>query len=722
MFTITEPTAIGFTTTTLSGYDYNTSYSQTIASTGGTGPKTYAVTAGDLPSGFTLSSSGQITGASTQVADSNFTVTVTDANACTATHSYTLKLNQIPITVTADASQTKVYGASDPVFTYTVTPTLLSGDSFTGGLTRVTGENIGSYEITQGTLSAGDKYLITYVSKDFVITAKPITVTADAAQTKVYGTVDPAFTYSVSPSLVSGDSFTGTLTRVAGENIGAYAINQGSLSAGSNYDITYVSKDFTITAKSITVTADVSQTKVYGTVDPTFTYSVSPALVSGDTFTGTLTRDAGENIGNYAITQGTLSAGNNYDIIYVSKDFIITAKPITITADVSQTKVYGTVDPTFTYTVSPGLVSGDSFTGTLSRVSGEDVGIYVITQGSLTAGSNYDITYNSKDFTITAKPIIVTADVSQTKVYGTVDPTFTYSVSPALVSGDSFTGALSRVSGENVGLYAITQGTLTAGGNYTISFVSKDFSITKANQTISWNQILDLGCETGSSVVLTAETSSGLPINYTSSNTNIATISDGELSVHDYGFTTITASQEGNNNYFPASSVTLTVVNRQPNLIRKQFENVIFFDNSSQQFASYTWYKDGALVSGQTLQYYKENGTLNGIYYAKATRLDGMVVTTCPLVLSSTVEDEYIKIAPNPVKPNASYELLTNVSSARLQNAHVEVYSVGGILMQDKMTNENVVTLTAPLVEGIYVVKMTLSNGKIFTKNLLVRN
>ncbi|MFC5978829.1 beta strand repeat-containing protein, partial [Flavobacterium salmonis] len=45
-FIITQPTAINFTTTVLSGYDYNTGYSQTIVASGGTGSKTYAVTAG----------------------------------------------------------------------------------------------------------------------------------------------------------------------------------------------------------------------------------------------------------------------------------------------------------------------------------------------------------------------------------------------------------------------------------------------------------------------------------------------------------------------------------------------------------------------------------------------------------------------------------------------------------------------------------------------------
>ena len=722
-FTITQPTVIDFTTTVLSGYDYNTGYSQTIVTSGGTGSKTYAVTAGSLPSGFSLSSAGQITGISTQIADSNFTVTVTDANNCSATYDYVLKLNQIPITVTVAPSQTKVYGESDPVLTYTVSPSLLAGDSFTGALSRVSGEDIGNYAINQGSLSAGSKYLVTFVGANFTITAKPITVTADASQAKVYGENDPTFTYTVSPALVSGDSFTGSLTRTAGENIGNYGIAQGTLSAGTNYNITYVAKDFTITAKPITVTADASQTKVYGTTDPAFTYTVSPNLVGSDAFSGALTRVAGENTGNYAITQGNLSAGSNYTITYVSKDFVITAKPIIVTADASQTKVYGTANPVYSYTVSPSLVSGDSFTGTLTRTTGENIGNYAITQGSLSAGSNYTISYVSKDFTITAKPITVTADASQTKVYGTTDPVFAYTVSPSLVSGDSFTGALTRVAGENVGVYAITQGTLNAGGNYTIMFNGSDFTITKADQVITWNQTLGLGCIGETSLVMTAVSNSGLAVNYTSSNPTIASVANNSLFFQNYGSATITASQSGNMNYNAAPNVVLPVVTSQPNLIRKQFENIIFFDNSSRSFKAYSWYKNGVLVPGQTSQYFKESGALNGTYYAVATKLDGTLITTCPLTLSPTVEEEYIRIVPNPVRSNANFQLITNVSSSKLQNARVELYNLTGSLLTT-ITNpsQNTIDMIAPSAGGIYIVKMTLANGKYFTKNLLVRN
>jgi len=52
-------------------------------------------------------------------------------------------------------------------------------------------------------------------------------VTADA-KTKTYGDGDPALTYQISSgSLAAGDAFSGSLTRAAGENVGAYAIPEG---------------------------------------------------------------------------------------------------------------------------------------------------------------------------------------------------------------------------------------------------------------------------------------------------------------------------------------------------------------------------------------------------------------------------------------------------------------------------------------------------------------
>ena len=57
-----------------------------------------------------------------------------------------------------------------------------------------------------------------------------------------------ALTYQItSGSLVAGDGFSGALTRAAGEAVGSYAIQQGTLALNSNYTLTFVGTNFTIT-------------------------------------------------------------------------------------------------------------------------------------------------------------------------------------------------------------------------------------------------------------------------------------------------------------------------------------------------------------------------------------------------------------------------------------------------------------------------------------------
>jgi len=67
-------------------------YSQTLTATGGAAPYSFAVTAGSLPNGFTLASSGALTGLPTATGTFNFTVTATDANGCTNTRAYALSI------------------------------------------------------------------------------------------------------------------------------------------------------------------------------------------------------------------------------------------------------------------------------------------------------------------------------------------------------------------------------------------------------------------------------------------------------------------------------------------------------------------------------------------------------------------------------------------------------------------------------------------------------
>ncbi|RKS43471.1 putative secreted protein (Por secretion system target), partial [Gillisia mitskevichiae] len=374
-----------------------------------------------------------------------------------------------------------------------------------------------------GSLALSSNYILNYTGAAFDITQLTIAVTADA-QTKTYGDADPSLTYGFSPALVSGDSFSGSLSRTGDENVGNYLVEQGSLALSSNYILNYTGAAFDITQLTIAVTAD-AQTKTYGDADPSLTYGFSPALVSGDSFSGTLSRTGDENVGNYAIEQGSLALSSNYILNYTGAAFDITQLTIAVTAD-AQTKTYGDADPSLTYGFSPALVSGDSFSGSLSRTGDENVGNYLVEQGSLALSSNYILNYTGAAFDITQLTIAVTAD-AQTKTYGDADPSLTYGFSPALVSGDSFNGTLSRTGDENVGNYLVEQGSLALSSNYILNYTGAAFEITAKTLTVT---AVDKSKFCGQTITFTGNefTQVGLVNGDVISSTTI--ISDGAIS------------------------------------------------------------------------------------------------------------------------------------------------------------------------------------------------
>ncbi|EKT0598799.1 TPA: two-partner secretion system adhesin CdrA [Pseudomonas aeruginosa] len=410
-----------------------------------------------------------------------------------------LTITKALLNVIADA-KTKVYGDADPSLTYQVSG-LKNGDTAGavlngGSLSRVAGENVGVYGINQGGLGlVSANYDLSYQGNNLTITKALLNVIADA-KTKVYGDADPALTYQVS-GLKNGDTAGavlngGSLSRVAGENVGVYGINQGGLALNSgNYDLSYQGNNLTITKALLNVIAD-GKTKVYGDADPSLTYQVS-GLKNGDSagsiLTGGLNRVAGENVGVYGINQGDLALNSgNYDLSYQGNNLTITKALLNVIAD-AKTKVYGDADPSLTYQVS-GLKNGDTAGavlngGSLSRVAGENVGVYGINQGDLALNSgNYDLSYQGNNLTITKALLNVIAD-ARTKVYGDADPALTYQVS-GLKNGDTAGavlngGSLSRVAGENVGVYGINQGDLALNsGNYDLSYQGNNLTITKA--------------------------------------------------------------------------------------------------------------------------------------------------------------------------------------------------------------------------------------------------
>ncbi|MGD0093148.1 MAG: MBG domain-containing protein, partial [Planctomycetota bacterium] len=217
-----------------------------------------------------------------------------------------LSVTAASLTVTADA-KSKVYGAANPALTYTYTG-LANGDTsaaFTGALATTAAANsgVGTYAITLNTLVVTGNYSIgKFSGATLSVTAAPLTVTADA-KSRVYGTANPALTYTYT-GLVNGDksaAFTGALATVATANsgVGTYAITQGTLAAKGSYGVNYVAAALTITQATATVTLS-NPSPTYDGTPKTVVSSTTPAgLNLACTYDGSPV--APTNAGNYNV-------------------------------------------------------------------------------------------------------------------------------------------------------------------------------------------------------------------------------------------------------------------------------------------------------------------------------------------------------------------------------------------------------------------------------------
>ena len=292
------------------------------------------------------------------------------------------------------------------------------------------------------------------------------------------------YSTSALPPGITFDTISGGLTIAPTTAAGVYDISIfATNSAGTDSAVLTLN----VEPKLISVSANAGQSKVYGDPDPKFGFTSSETLLSGNIFTGALGREAGEEInGPYQFTLNNLSAGNNYSITLAGNyTFAIVPRLLKITAD-PQNKTYGDSDPELTYKIVEGtLAYNDNFSGSLSRAAGENSGVYTINQGDIDLNDNYDLTFNSAEFTIVPRNISITAD-SQAKTYGDSDPEFT-AQADGVIEGDVATGFLSRQAGENAGTYAILKGSYTFGPNYKETYSNSDLVISPRNITIMAN-------------------------------------------------------------------------------------------------------------------------------------------------------------------------------------------------------------------------------------------
>ena|GEM_PF-555912 len=268
-------------------------------------------------------------------------------------------------------------------------------------------------------------------------------------------------------------------------DLGVNAIGTKQLVAETTGLASITSDPFDITQKTLTATVTANN-KIYDGNDTAVVTGadVSAGLVYGDAVTADITgataifSDANAENGKTVTATGIVLVGeksSNYSFDGTGTGTAnIAPLEITVTPTAAQNKVYGETDPTFAYTFDPALISPDIFTGALGRVANENVGAYAYTLGDLSAGSNYHLNLAEGTFTITPKPLTVTAAGINREYNGAINATVTLSSSDE-VSGDgliyAYTGASfltkNAENGKQVNVSGISIGGPKAG-NYNL--------------------------------------------------------------------------------------------------------------------------------------------------------------------------------------------------------------------------------------------------------------
>lgn len=403
------------------------------------------------------------------------------------------KITKAPIEITAHVDQ-KQFGDSDPELTYTITSgQLYNSDNLTGKLSRQSGENVGTYQIQKGTISAGGNYQLTFVGNTFEIVKRQVKVSA-LKVTKQYGDADGQLTYE----LVDGttevqEGLNLKLEREKGELVGTYEISVVSYNSRNYEIVSFTQEGFEILKREITISV-YSKEKEYDSTDfAEVVYEISnlqennPDKIRLDItakFRGTTVREWGILYyydGNLITDfSSSIVLGNNvdcYDITFdVNYTANITIRKIYIVIEHGKvTKEWGDPDPNpLPFEIENGF-EGIILTGQLERgltgqdedgfvVNNNEVGIYPLYLGTLINETNnqyFDISFKEDNyyFEIIKRRVILSAPNTM-KIYGDEDPDFPFELAPGvtLPEGVSLSdiltnGKLSRRQGENVGKY-----------------------------------------------------------------------------------------------------------------------------------------------------------------------------------------------------------------------------------------------------------------------------
>ena len=294
----------------------------------------------------------------------------------------------------------------------------------------------------------------------------------------------------------------------------------------------------------------------------TITYTSSNPLVA--TIISSKIHIVGAGVSNITASQAGVAGMTGYNpAVDVTQQLTVMQAVQTISSSVLANKIYGTADFDPLITSSSGLQvtyssSNSSFAtiiGNFIHIAGAGIDTIFCSQAG---NANYlPASIVIKPFTITKAAQTFTFNLIPTKFYGDVDfdPNATINTGLPIIYSSGNTSYATIVNNQvhivGVGTTTITA-TQQGNANYNLATKSQTLKISKGNQTITF-PITTFGFTTVD--FSPAIASSNLPVTYTSSDNNIATIVNNKVHMKALGTVTITATQAGNSLYVAATPV-----------------------------------------------------------------------------------------------------------------------------------------------------------------------
>ena len=348
---------------------------------------------------------------------------------------------------------------------------------------------------------------------------------------------------------------------------------QASQLGDNNYNPAIsVVQSFNITKVDQTIDFGALRDKVYGDAAFNLTASASSNLpVALTSTTVGVCSVTGSSVsilsaGTCSITASQPGDQNHNPAVEVTQSFNVEKVDQTIDFVAQGDKVYGGAAFNLTASASSNLpVALTSTTIGVCSVTGNSVSILSAGVCSITASQVGDQNYNPavnvvQSFSVAKAEQTIDFVALVDKVYGDAAFNLTVSASSNLsVALTSTTIDVCSVTGNSVSIFSAGVCSVTASQigdqNYNPAVgVVQSFNVVKAEQIIDFVPLSDpmIG---DPAIDLVATSTSNLDVLFNSESNTICSINNNQVTLLEIGVCTITASQQGDNNYNPANSV-----------------------------------------------------------------------------------------------------------------------------------------------------------------------